>query len=588
MRISAIRPSAFQGLTASPMTKGWATTVARVATVLCAVAVSSAHAGQADVSPGSACQALQRVDFSAVPDAPTQVMEADVVAATGDVPEHCHVQGYIWPQVGFEMQLPTSSWNGKFLKIGSGGLGGFTRVKGKLVRGWCDDGLRRGYACIVSDQGHHSTKEGNGDNTMTDGLWAYNNLQAQIDYGFRAAHVAAVAGKAITTHYYGQAPKYSYFFGCSGGGRQALIEAQRFPWDFDGIVANDPSINMWGARVAHLWGALAARDAQGQPLLSAADVDLLHQSVVGRCDAQDGLADGVITDPRVCRFDPAELTCKAGQSGDCLSPQQVAVVKKIYEGPLTSSGERLAPNVMPGAYGPMFGAEVVGGFVRDPEYPANFIRNMGFMPAPGPGWKPAEFDFDADYRRFGMVEAIFADNNPDLRRFKAAGGKLIIAQGWHDSGSHMPLNTIDYYETVERTMGGRPATQEFTRLFMMPGRGHCGVGRGGQAGGGINPERQHGGPGANAVDFLGYLESWVEQGRAPEMMIASYIERQVDWSDARSVDSFWGDWGDYVRAPQDPARVRFTRPLYPYPLHARYKGKGDPNDYRNFGPVLAK
>jgi feruloyl esterase len=181
---------------------------------------------------------------------------------------------------------------------------------------------------------------------------------------------------------------------------------------------------------------------------------------------------------------------------------------------------------------------------------------MAFLPDAGPRWSPKDFNFDEDYKRAGVTEALYDASNPDLRAFKRAGAKLLIAQGWHDSGTPLPLSTVDYYETVERTMGGRENTQDFARLFMIPGKAHC-----------------LGGPGANAIDYLHALESWVEHGQAPDMLVAAHVE-----SDEPAA---------FLRLPGDLRMAKFTRPIYPYPVRARYRGTGDPNDYRNFLPVDA-
>lgn len=519
------------------MTMSWRIGFAALSLALLAALPASANAAD------NACKALESTDFAGIQDAPTQVMEAAEVAAAGEIPAHCHVQGYVAPQIGFELKLPTSTWNGKFIEIGCGGYCGTAR---SAVAVWCTDSLRRGYACISSDQGHHSS---DGPRATSSALWAFNNLQAEIDYGFRAAHVAALAGRAITERYYGKLPRYSYFMGCSGGGRQGLVEAQRFAWDFDGIIAIDPS-NLACTGTTLLWNALALGDSDGKPLLARSDFELLRTAVLKECDAHDGLEDGILGDPRTCRFDPASLTCEAGSQSGCLSAAQVVAVKKVYSGPVNSKGERVSYPAMPGTEGGVF-------WSADTTYSADRWRYMGFTPDAGPHWRASDFDFDVDYKRLGVMQTINAADNPDLRTFKARGGKLMIVQGWDDSGSPLPLNTVDYYETMQRTMGGRESTQEFARLFMIPGREHCGHG-----------------PGANAIDFLGHLEAWVEQGRAPEMMIGAHVQSE--------------DWADFVRLPSDLARAKFTRPHYPYPLQAKYRGSGDPNDYRNFRPVEPK
>ena len=487
-----------------------------------------------------ACEALPTTDFTTIQDAPTQVTEARMVGAAGDLPAHCLMRGYVSPNVQISLRLPSiSEWNGKFIEMSLGGYGGTT----EFMIPWCEEALGRGYACISHDTGHKGW--------FLRASWAYNNLQAEFDYGIRGHHVAALAGKAITERYYGRAPEFSYHVGCSGGGKQGMVEANRFPWNFDGILALEPS-NVTATGVVILWNALATHDEDGNPLFTPADLDVLYRAVVAACDADDGLEDGIIGgDPRTCEFDPAELTCEPGQRSGCLSPVQVEAVRKVYEGPVTSKGEKLSQ------YFPWYpalpGSEKGSFFTRDLEYKTTWWRYMGFNPDPGPSWTWADFDFDSDYQRTGMMDAVVNGyNNPDLRNFKAAGGKLLIIQGWEDSGLPGPQVTVDYYEMVERVMGGRASTQESVRLFMIPGRSHC-----------------SGGVGAASGDFLSYLEAWVEEGQAPDMIVGYHAEGINSIAANTSV----------------PDRYAFTRPHYPYPLQARYQGSGDPNDYRSFEPV---
>jgi len=275
---------------------------------------------------------------------------------------------------------------------------------------------------------------------------------------------------------------------------------------------------------------------------------------MANCDMDDGVKDGVIGDPLHCKFDPAELLCKAGKKTNCLSARQVDAIRKVYSGPTTSKGEKIYTG------GPLPGSELnwIPGYVSDAgvmvPWSQEYFSYVGFMPAPGPGWKPAEFDFDRDYKRIRLAESLFgAADNPDLRKFKVAGGKLILYQGGADE-SDIPTDAIDYYETTQNTMGGRAATQEFFRLFFVPGMNHC-----------------TGGAGAFAIDYLPYLERWVEQGKAPDVLIGAHVKSD-DYS----------DWTDF---PVDPVKVSFTRPVYPYPLRAAYRGTGDPNDAASFGPV---
>jgi feruloyl esterase len=483
------------------------------------------------------CAALAGADFGALPDAPTQVLAAKAVAAAGDVPAYCMVQGYVTPNVGFELRLPQDGWNGKFIHQGCGGWCG--SLSHALA---CDGVVRRGYACVVTDMGHKST--------ALDGKWAYNNLQAEVDFGFRATHVTTLAGKAITAAYYGSAPKRAYFTGCSTGGRQGLLEAQRFPYDFDGIVSGAPVVDETGDAVVLLWAVKSLHDANGKALLGSRELRQVHEAVIARCDLNDGVRDGLIGDPRACDFDPHTLACShPGAPQQCLSDVQADAVAAVYAGPRDSAGRPISiAHAYPGSE-----LNWINNYVRDggqPSIYAGFMtemfRYLNFSPDPGPGWQMNQFDWDRDYRRIAVMEMLYNAQNPDLRKFKAAGGKIIAYQGWADQ-SVLPSWVIDYYETAERTMGGRAATQDFFRLFTLPGVNHC-----------------VGGEGADQVDYLGYLDAWVEQGKAPDSLLAAHIDVEP------------GLAAFLVRHPIDPARVVFSRPLFPYPLRTVYSGKGDP------------
>jgi len=487
-----------------------------------------------------------------------QVTQASLVPASAGRPAYCRAVGYVAPNVGFEIWLPASHWNHKFLEIGCGGYCGRSYISSGFLG--CENALIKGYACLASDMGH----QGRGD----DAAWAYNNLQAEVDYGFRATHVAALAGKAITERFYSDAPGKSYYTGCSTGGRQGLVEAQRFPWDFDGIVAGAPAINLSATLLNILWASLAVEDQNGQPLLTKADAQLLHNAALSKCDMDDGLKDGVISHPQACKFDPASLLCKVGDSTQCLSNAKVEAVRKIYAGPMTSAGQQIYPNAngsMPGAELEFLSFEDGSPFSRD------FFRFLAFVPDAGPKWERRNFDFDHDYQRLGMMEVNYGGTDPDLRRFKAAGGKLILYHGWADAGAGgiSPLKTVDYYETVEKTMGGRAATRDFLRFFMMPGMGHCA-----------------GGAGANDFDYLSYLEDWVENGHAPDRMIGAHVDldkfRQVHANDTSAdAETLEAALRTFMH---DPANRTFSRPVYLYPAYPKYKGTGDPNKAESFVP----
>lgn len=495
------------------------------------------------------CSALASADFASLQDAPTQITESKLVKTGSDSTGYCQVQGYVTPQVGFEMRIPVSSWNGKFIETGCGGACGFIPIDS------CAEALHKGYACIGTDMGHKDEKGG--------GVWAYNNLQAKIDWGYRATHVTALAGKAITARFYGEPPHKSYFMGCSTGGRQGMVEAQRFPWDFDGIIAGAPASDQSGAIMTRLWTGLAMGTENESRILRPSDLQLVHNAVVAKCDMNDGVKDGLIGDPRICKFDPMELVCEAGTNSGCLSKTQASAVKKIYSGPTGSNGERIYAD---GGF--MAGSELGLEYLYQRHrsgFDVDFLRYMAFIPDPGPNWQVTDLKFDLDYKRVAMMEAIYAGTNPDLRRFKAAGGKLILYHGWADTNIP-PLMSVDYYETAEETMGGPSLTQEFFRLFMVPGMKHCG-----------------GGDGASEIDYLSYLENWVEQGRAPNVMIGAHLDQDQfnKTHDMNSPDLAT----EREKFRSDPHNIKFSRPVYPYPARAEYIGHGDPNDAANFRAV---
>ncbi len=508
--------------------------------------------------PSKRCIALQEANFSGIPDAPTSISNTRVVESTEETVGYCEVAGYIVPNVQFVLWMPLGDWKGRFIEIGCGGLCGYSwHVAG------CDEPLRRGYACIVSDGGHRSLSH--------DAMWAYNNLPGMIDLFVRAPHVVALAGKAIIKRYLGQDPRKSYFWGCSGGGSQAMQEAQRFPWDFDGIIAG-AAIDWAWSEVYYLWANRALVDEAGRSLLSQSDLQLVHDAVVKKCDMNDGLKDGLIGDPRKCGFEPEELQCRAGPTSSCLNARQVEAIRKIYGGPVTSDGQKL-----PSKPTALMGTELQWSFFAGPEM-YNLIGdwfryfNM-FYPAPGPTWKPEYFDFNRDYKRVGMLVNLLEPNNPDLRTFRSAGGKLLHYAGWSDIWNPT-LREVDYYETVERLMGSRSTTQDFYRLFVLPGARHC----------------EEGGEGAWAVDYLTAMEAWVEKGEAPSKLIALHAPVEKVNLETGAIEVRREVKSPFQVAPLfgnpkwDPATVDFSRPIYPYPMDVKYLGHGDPRSAASFGP----
>jgi hypothetical protein len=530
-------------------------TLTAVALCLFAAALPAQSPPPASPAAQAACKALTGQNFSHLQDAALQLTGASVVVASDKTPAYCRVTGYVWPQVGIEMHLPLSTWNGKFMEVGDGGFGG------EMYLFLCDGPVRRGYACIASDMGHTGATHL--------GQWGENNVQAQMDWGFRATHVTALAGRALVQAFYLRPPSRSYMYGCSTGGYQGLVESQRFPWDFDGIVAIAPDADSEAdISMRQVWKFRQLLDAQGKPLFTSADLELLHSAALAACDMDDGVKDGIISNPLACRFDPGVLACDSRRDARCLTPAQITAARKIYQGPTTSAGVRISTR------GVFPGSEMDWSTDADASAEVSeFFKYLLYRPAPGSAWRIPDFDFEHDYQRLGLG-AMYTDNNPDLRRFKGAGGKLLVAQGGYD-GLEIPGAIFDYYETVERTMGGRAATMDFFRLFLVPGMRHCSAG-----------------DGAFAVDYLTYLESWVEQGRAPAVMVGAHVDTnyllgQVAEEAGSPRDRVWSA-AFHLTYPLDPAiPVTFTRSFYPYPTYAKYTGKGDPNDARNFAPTDA-
>jgi hypothetical protein len=456
-----------------------------------------ASAGAAEPDAINACESLAAHDWSAIVDAPTTLTSTDTVAASEGLPAHCRVAGYVAPAVHFELRLPlmtaSTDWNGKFLMQGCGGLCG--AVSGAS----CDDALARHYAVVATDMGHSAP--------AYDAQWALNNRSAEIDFAYRATHVVAIAAKTLVTRFYGSAPRYSYFRGCSTGGRQGLVEAQRFPDDFDGIIAGAPVLNETATAALHLiWSGMANLDADDRPVLTPAKVQWVHETIIAACAGDDGLDQRWIEDPRTCDWEAQLPACDGNALPDCLSPRELQSLRKLYGGARNSAGQQLTPGgVMPGSeyeWVPNFVGQD-GPAVFHPDGPIKQLyQNLIFLDDPGPGHSARDFDFDRDPARMAMMEVIYSAMNPDLRKYRDRGGKLILYQGWDDI-EVTPLTTIDYFVTMTATMGGAEQAGRFARLFMLPGVAHC-----------------RRGPGADTVDWLTALERWVEEGQAPASVMA--------------------------------------------------------------------
>jgi hypothetical protein len=470
-----------------------------------------------------------------------EILSTAIVAAQADLPEYCRVTGYVRPAIHFEVRLPTATWNEKFYMAGCGGFCGKVEADRPGFTNAPNYGLKRNYAVAVTDSGHWGFP-------FFDGKWAYYNKQGEIDWAYRAIHEVVQASKKIIEAYHGKAPKFSYFAGCSNGGRQAVMEALKFPEDFNGVISGAPSLYQTGlAGILFSWVVQANRDPNGKPIVDHTRIGLLSEAVYKACDEKDGLKDGMIRDPRRVQFDPESLLCSDGKTSDCLTQEQVAALKKLYSGPKNSQGKQLYPGGLPLGSEPFWPLWVTG----SPKGPGligmlnvNYLKYMAFDTDPDGTYNPYKFDFDNDPPKLECMAAIYNATDPDLSKFQQKGGKMIMYHGWADS-IVTPLFTIEYYDSVVQKMGGLEKTQEFFRLFMIPGMDHCS----------ILP-----GKGPDQIDVLTALENWVEKGVAPNEMIASQYEKG----------------GKVVR----------TRPVYPYPQEAKYKDAGDVNQASSFKSVV--
>jgi len=431
---------------------------------------------KADLQPRKTCEDLGKFKSKEI----AQIAAA-LMPAAGNAPAHCRVTGMISPEIAFEVSLP-AKWNGRFYMIGNGGHAGESLDDaGRAAQR--NDALRLGFAFAQTNTGHDSRKEPGGTFVMS-------NPQKAIDYAWRAVHLTATTAKDITKDYYGKAVSRAYWNSCSNGGRQGLLEAQRFPEDFDGIVANAPWVDQTGFTIGAMWN----QKALSQAALTPAKLALVADRVMAKCDAVDGLKDGLIDDPRKCNFNPARdvPACAAGTDGaDCLTGAQAEAVAQVYSGPV-SNGKPFFPGYMPGSEAVtagLFGGGTGSGWLNvivttQPDAtPADFslaentMRYLVFTP-PKPTYDYKTFDFDRDIHLLDGWSKQADAKNPDLSQFKKRGGKVIMTYGWADS-ILQPMAGVNYYEQAVAKNG--PATSDFFRLFMVPGMAHCG--------GGIGPDR---------------------------------------------------------------------------------------------------
>ena len=464
------------------------------------------------------------------------------------LPAFCRVQGVLQPSsdshIEFEVWLPASGWNGRYEGLGNGGFAGAIDYPGLA------DAVANGYAASASDTGHKGS--------AIDARWALGHPEKVADFGYRAVHETAEKAKTLITTFYGNQARRSYFSSCSNGGREALMEAQRYPTDYDGILAGAPA-NDWTHLLAN-----AAEETQilGDPakFIPPSKLPAIQAATLAACDAQDGVKDGIINDPSRCKFDSSVLLCKGAESESCLTGPQAASLQRLYAGAVDSAGKTIFPGRLPGgevgsATWSLWITGQAPGTSLMYSFATQYFANMVFEDA---AWDYHTFQMDrglkvADDKTARILNA----TDPDLKRFRDRSGKLIVYHGWNDPAISA-LSSVNYFRSVQGKMGAKQ-TDGFFRLYLAPGMAHCGGGPGpdvfGQAiGQAADPE--------HSVSKA--LERWVENEVAPDRIIAT----------------------KYTTGP-NPSVAR-TRPLCPYPQVASYRGSGAMDDAANFACVEPK
>jgi feruloyl esterase len=480
-------------------------------------------------SAGATCESLTSLKLPHVTMTSAQVVAAGAfapargggsAAAFKGLPAFCRVAATLTPSldsnIKAEVWLPIAGWNEKYEAVGNGAWAG------SISYGEMAEGLKRGYAASSTDTGH----AGAGAD------WAIGHPEKVTDYAYRSEHEMAVTAKAVVSAFYGRAPKLSYFSGCSTGGRQALVEAERYPADFNGIIAGAAANPKSGLDAWRIWIAQALFKDQ-HSVVPVAQFSMIHRAVLEKCDAIDGVKDGLIENPLKCSFDPATLKCSGAAGPDCLSAAQVEAVRTI----MSPAKDRKTGELVFPTYS--LGAEL--GWARmltGPDAYDRALEQYRFMVYDDPNWDWRSFDLERDVEKSRRAHhGVFAAVNPNLSAFAQRGGKLLMYHGWADPNIASEASVNFYKATTAATKA--PATSpDWVRLFMVPGMGHC-----------------SGGEGPDSFDTLTPLERWVEAGQLPARIVASRDRN---------------------------GQVDMTRPLCPYPQAAHYTGTGSTNDAANF------
>jgi feruloyl esterase len=468
------------------------------------------------------CDRLSELASPTVSITLAKVMDAGNLTPAGstnalqNLPAFCRVAVDLKPtpdsDIHIEVWLPTSQWNGKFIAVGSGGWGG------SLSYSEMADALRRGYATSATDDGH----------TGPSASFVVGHPEKLIDFAYRAEHEMTVEAKTLIHAFYGSDPRYSFWNGCSGGGREGLLQASRYPDEFDGIIAGDPANirrNAWALELA----VQTFKDPEAY--ISPAKYPMIHRAVLEACDGKDGLKDGLIEAPESCNVDFKSLQCKAADGPDCLTAHQVQTAQTITSPVATKTGRILFPRVEPGTE--LRWSRLAGG----PQPADLFLDEFRYVVYQDPNWDWRSFDLERDSAKAHAIDKNVDELNPDLTAFKKHGGKLLLYHGWADQ-QVAPGSSVEFYNAVLDSSGGPEQTSNWIRLFMAPGMAHC-----------------SGGEGPDSFDKISAMEQWVEQGKPPEQIIAAH---------------------------KTAGKIDRTRPLCPYPQVAHYNGTGSIDEASNF------
>jgi len=463
--------------------------------------------------------------------AASRAATAETSATSATIPSHCQADGMINERtgsggktygIGFSIALP-DNWNNRFLFQGGGGYNGSVRPPVGSAAAGDNPGLARGFAVVSTDTGHKgSTFDRSYD----------ADQQASIDFAQVAVGRVAELAKQIVAHYYGQPARYSYFAGCSTGGREAMLMTQRYPSEFDGVISGDPAMRTGFSGIGNTWSRvafnqIAPKDDSGRPqpnkVFSESDIKLIVNGILNACDANDGIKDGMVFNTRACKFDPDVLTCKGAKNDSCLTSQQASAIKTAFAGPRNSRGDLVYPM---DAYD-----AGMANLLPSPKPPAN---------PPAANAPAAPTSIDVDQRLFALLgaplEALTDTTWTNLSTFSTHGGKLLFYHGMSDQ-AFSAMDTLDYYQRMAKANGGMDKVENWSRMYLVPGMYHC---RGGEYA-------------LDNFDLLSAMVNWVEKGTAPDYVVAT--------------------------GKAFPGR---SRPLCAWPKYAYYTGKGDPEDAKNF------